>query len=164
VGESFPPLPPEYVTHAESGVSLLVGTCSAELSPDCVRGVGVRVWPDACHLTVLVPSATSAVSLANLAANPRVAVTLCHIPTHRTVQVKGRVLAVREGGEADRALATVYLERLARDLAWVGQPAANTLRLGHWPCKAIDLAIDVVYAQTPGPVAGHKMPLPEERR
>jgi hypothetical protein len=163
VGELFPPLPPEYVAHAESGVSILIGTCSADLDPDCVRGVGVRVWPDACHLTVLVPVATSVDALANLAGNPRLAVTMNHVPTHHTIQVKGRVLAIRAGADADLALATVYRERFARDLARVGMPAANTLRLGIWPCMAIDLAIDVCFAQTPGPKAGEKMPLPELR-
>ncbi|HEX5060499.1 MAG TPA: hypothetical protein VFV99_14125 [Kofleriaceae bacterium] len=156
---SYPPLPPELVTFAEGGVSILVGTCNRELVPDCVRGMGVRVWPGASGLTVLLPAATAAASIANVRDNPRLAVTLSHIPSHRTIQVKGKVIAVRDGDDADRELATRYREKLADDLAFVGQPAANTLRLGIWPCHAVDLEIEVVFAQTPGPVAGVKMPL-----
>lgn len=127
--------------------------------PDCVRGMGVRIWPGACQLTVLLPAATSATSVANLRANGRMAVTLSHIPTHKTIQVKGKVLDLREGVEADRELAIAYRKLLAADLGHVGQPPANTLRLGVWPCWAVDLEIAVVYAQSPGPVAGEKMPL-----
>jgi len=140
-------------------VSLLVGTCSLERVPDCVRGMGVKVAPGACDLTVLLPAATSATSIANLRANPRLALTLSHIPSHRTVQVKGPVLAIREGTDADQALATRYRELFAADLAFVGQPPGNTRRLGIWPCFAVDIHIAVVYAQTPGPSAGVQMPL-----
>src|SRR5687767_10904506 len=157
--ELYPPLPPDLVAFAQGSVSLLVGTCSRDLVPDCVRGMGLRVWPDARHLTVLLPAATAATSIENLRGNPRLAVTASHIPSHRTFQVKGSVLAVRNGAEEDRVLATRYRKLLAEDLAFVGQPAANTLRLAIWPCHAVDIEIAVVYVQTPGPSAGNKLPL-----
>ena len=147
------------MTFLEGGLSLLVGTCSPDLVPDCVRGVGVRVHPGACRLTVLLPAATSATSLANLRANPRLAVTMSEIPSHRTMQVKGAVIAIREGTEDDRALATSYRRKFADVLAFVGQPYETSLRISTWPCHAIDVEIAVVYAQTPGPSAGVKMPL-----
>lgn len=159
---TYPPLPPELAAFAETGVSILVGTCSADLAPDCVRGVGVRMWPDACHLTVLLPAVTAATSIANLAANPRLAVTLSQVSTYRTVQVKGRALAVREGGDQDRELALRYRALLTVDLAWVGVP--NSQRLGIWPCHAVDLEIEVAFVQTPGPSAGDKLPLPASPR
>ena len=121
--------------------------------------MGVRIWPGASQLTLFLPVVTAARSIANLRENPRIAITISHIPSHRTIQIKGAVLAIRDGDDADRALVTRYRELLADDLAFAGQPAANTLRLGIWPCHAIDVDIAVVYAQTPGPVAGVKMPL-----
>jgi hypothetical protein len=157
--DAYPPLPPELVTFVEGGVSLLVGTCSPELVPDCVRAVGLRVHPGARQLTVLLPAATSATSIANLRANPRLAVTMSQVANHRTMQVKGPVLAIRDGNEDDRALATRYRLLFADTLAFVGQPPATTLRLSIWPCHAIDIDIAVVYSQTPGPSAGVKMPL-----
>lgn len=160
---TFPPLPPELVSFTERGLSTLTGTCDANGIPDCVRAMGVRVWPGACQLTVLIPAASSATSIANLRANGRLAVTLSHIPTHKTVQLKGRVLAIRDGDEADRERAMHYRIKLSEDLAWVGLPAANTLRLGMWPCWAVDLEIEVVYEQTPGPAAGNQMPLATNR-
>lgn len=157
---TYPPLPPELIAFAHGGVSILVGTCGADLAPDCVRGMGVKVWPGACRATVLLPARTAAVSMENLRTNPRIAVTLSHIPTLRTLQLKGAVIAMREGDEAARELALRYRELLAGDLAFVGQPGANTLRLGLWPLHAVDLEIGVVFAQTPGPSAGARMPLP----
>jgi hypothetical protein len=155
--ELYPPLPPDLVTFAQGSVSLLVGTASKALVPDCVRAMGLRVWADRCHLTVLLPAATADVSVANLRENPRLALTASHIPSHRTFQVKGPVLAVRDGSLEDRALAEHYRQLFADDLAFVGQPAANTLRLSIWPCHAVDLAIEVAFVQTPGPTAGDKL-------
>jgi hypothetical protein len=143
-------------------VSLLVGTCDASARPDCVRAVGVRVRADACGLTVLVPSATGATSVANVRANPRIAVTLSEVPTHRTFQVKGRVLAVRDGDADDHALARRYRASFVETLAYVGQLPRLAGRIRVWPCHAIDLEIEVVFAQTPGPVAGERMPLREK--
>jgi hypothetical protein len=157
--ELYPPLPADLVSFAEGGVSLLVGTANTALEPDCVRGIGLRVWPDRCHLTVLLPVATGATSIANLRENPRLAVTVSHVPSHRTFQVKGPVLAVRDGTDQDRTFAEQYRVRFADELAFLGQPAANTLRLSVWPCHAVDVAIGVVYVQTPGPSAGNRLPL-----
>jgi hypothetical protein len=157
VSELYPPLPPDLVAFAEGGVSLLVATASATHEPDCVRAVGLRIWPGASQLTVLVPAATSVTSLANLRTNPRLALTMSQIPSHRTLQVKGNVTAIREGDDADRELATRYRARFANELAFIGNPVANTSRLGIWPCFAIDLDITIVYAQTPGPQAGVRL-------
>src|SRR5687768_5786715 len=118
---------------------MLVGTCGVDLAPDCVRAAGVRIWPDACRLTVLVPHATSATSIANVRANPRLALTLSQIPSHTTIQIKGKVLEVRAGDAADLDLAIRYRVELADALARIGQLPRNGLRLHVWPAWAIDL-------------------------
>ena len=155
---AYPPLPDELVEFTRGGKSLLVGTASAARVPDCVRAVGIRIWPGASQLTVLIPAATGARSVANLRETGKIAITLSHIPTHRTVQLKGSVLAVRDGDDADREHATRYRIAFAADLAWAGQSEARTLRLGIWPCVAVDVEIAVAFAQTPGPVAGKQLP------
>lgn len=159
---SYPPLPDELVALAQQGVSLLVGTCSPDLVPESVRAAGLRVWPGACQLTVLMPKATADVAIANLRANARLAVTIAEIETHRTVQVKGRVLAIRDGDEAERALSSRYSTLLRASFGWVGIPEGITRGLATWPAWAVDLDITHVYMQTPGPVAGQQMPLPSD--
>lgn len=156
---TFPPLPDELVEFVQGGVSLLTATCSPDLVPECMRAAGLRVWPGACQLTVLLPKATGDISIANLRANGRLAVTMSQIQTHRTVQVKGTVLAIREGDDADRALFERYAPGLRASLAHVGVPERISRRLKLWPAWAVDLEIVHVFAQTPGPVAGARMPL-----
>jgi hypothetical protein len=152
-------LPPEIVEFIEGGRSLLMGTCSPDLVPESVRGAGLRVWPCASRLTVLMPKATGDIAIANLRANGRLAVTMSQVETHRTVQVKGTVLAIRDGGEEDHALAERYATEFRKALAWVGLPEGVTKGLTIWPAWAIDLEIVHVFAQTPGPLAGARMPL-----
>ena len=156
----FPPLPDELVAFAQGGVSLVMGTCGPDLVPESVRAAGLRVWSGACHLTVLMPKATGEVALANLRANGRLAVTMSHVETFRTVQVKGTTLAIRDGDDADRELAMRYGAAFRAALAWDGIPEVVTKGLNLWPAWAIDLEIAHVFAQTPGPVAGVRMPLP----
>ncbi|HVK87468.1 MAG TPA: pyridoxamine 5'-phosphate oxidase family protein [Kofleriaceae bacterium] len=158
---SYPPLPPDLVEFVQGGRSLIVGTCSAALEPECVRGVGLRVWPCACKLTLLIPNEPGAQTIANLRETGRVAITLSYVPTLKTIQLKGRVLAIRAGDEADHALARRYRELFAPELAFAGMAPAHTSRLAIWPCCAVEIDLDVVYAQTPGPTAGEKLPLAE---
>ena len=156
---SYPPLPDEIVELVQGGVSLLTGTCGDDLVPECVRGVGLRVWPGACQLTVLIPQATGAQTIANLRQNGRLAVTVAQIPTHRSLQVKGKVRAIREGDAQDRELSDRYLPSFRAALAHIGIPEGVTQGITNWPLWAVDLEIEQVFAQTPGPVAGVKMPL-----
>jgi len=162
VAELYPPLPQELVAFAEGGVSILVGTASAKHEPDCVRGMGLRIWPGGAKLTVILPIVTGETSIANLRENPRLALTISHIPSHRTMQVKGPVIAIRDGGQEELELGVAYRAKFSEDLAFVGQPPANTLRLGIWPCVAVDIEIAVAFVQTPGPQAGIKL-TPESR-
>lgn len=106
---------------------------------------------------MLLPAATSTRAIADVRENPRLAVTVSHVPTHRTFQLKGDVTAVRDGTPEDRALSEHYRQLFADELAFVGQPAATTLRLSNWPCFAIEVAIRVCFVQTPGPTAGVRL-------
>lgn len=152
MAELSPPLSTELVLYVERAASILVGTVDAALVPDCVRGVGVRVAADRRHLTVLVPTAIAAPALANLRGNPRLAVTTAALPTFGTVQVKGTVTAIRDGDDADRALALAHQERFADEFAWAGREVTRARRVATWPCTAIDLAITTIFTAIPDPL------------
>ena len=157
---SFPPLPADLVEHVHGGVSLLTGTCSADLVPESVRSAGIRVWSCACKLTVFLPQATADIAVANLRSNPRIAITASQVETHRTVQMKGRVLAIRAANEEeDHPLVLRYGAAFRRALDFVGIPEGVTSGLAQWPAWAVDVEIEHVFAQTPGPLAGLRMPL-----
>jgi hypothetical protein len=153
----YPPLPPDVVTFVESGPSLVVGTRDAELVPDAVRAVGLRVWPGASRLTIFLATATSARAAANARSTGLLAITVSDPPTHRTYQIKGKVRDVRDAAAGDRAVIEKYVDDFADILATVGMPRPLTRRLTRWPALAVDLDIDEVFGQTPGPGAGNRM-------
>jgi hypothetical protein len=149
-----PILPAEVASFLESGISVLVGTRDARLAPESTRGVGARVEAGGAELTVFLPAATAARAVANLRDNGRIAICFSRAIDHRSIQVKGRVLSIRDGDAADRATIERWLEGLALGWQQVGIPPSTTRRLARWPVRAVRLALEEVYVQTPGPGAG----------
>lgn len=125
-----------------------------------MRAMGIRMAPDGKRLSIFLPVATAAQTIANLRVNPRIALTLSEISTHRTLQIKGVVLEMGDANDEDHTYVNSYREMFAADLAWAGQTRANTLALTNWPCHAVLVEIAVVYTQTPGPTAGLQLPVP----
>lgn len=144
----------ELATFLQSGVSLLVGTRDADLVPESLRAVGARVEPGGAEVTVYLPVATSARALANLRDNGRLAVCFSRPLDHRSVQLKGAVVALRDGVEADRRVVERYRALLTDVLAAVGVPPRITLQITHWPVAAARFRVESVFVQTPGPGAG----------
>jgi hypothetical protein len=141
----------------ESGISVLVGTRSPRLFPECMRAMGARVERGGEELCVFAPAATAAVTLANLRDNGRIAVCFSRPQDHRSMQVKGKLLSVTDADSTDRDHVLRYRAAFAQELFWVGLPAQTTLRIAHWPCHAIRLQAETVFVQTPGPGAGEPL-------
>jgi hypothetical protein len=138
----------------ESGISILVGTRSDRLVPECCRGVGARVEDGGAELTVFLPVATSEGTIANLRDNGRIAVCFARAMDHRSVQVKGSVLGIEEARAEDRPRVLEYRMALAEAWGVIGVPPRITLRMVHWPCHAVRLRVGAIFNQTPGPGAG----------
>jgi hypothetical protein len=141
-----------------SGVDMYVATRSADSMPESQVAMGLRVHADRRTMTVYVPTTHVALTLANLADNGQIAVTVSHPPDHRTVQLKGRSTGVRESTDADRAIQEVCRAALVDAFAVVGIPRALTRSMPWWPSTAIELELRDIYLQTPGPNAGERMP------
>jgi hypothetical protein len=140
-----------------SGVDVYVATRGADLMPESVMGMGVRVHPDRRRVTVYVPTEIAAATLANLQDNGQVAATLCHPPDHRTIQLKGRCTGLRASTEADRELQEVFRSAMVTVFAAVGIPRALTRALPWWPSTAVEFELDGIFTQTPGPDAGERL-------
>jgi len=136
--------------------AIAIGSRDQELVPACTLAVGAQA-DDAGRLTVYVPDAIGAAIFRNVEANGRVAVVMEHIPTHRTVQVKGRCLEMRPAREDERPIVERSQAQFLEVVALIGAPA-HAARRRRWPCRAITFSVDEVYEQTPGPRAG--LPLP----
>jgi hypothetical protein len=136
------------------GRSVLVGTVDPAGRPACCRGVGLRLAEDRQGVTVYLPVATGAETVANLATTGRIAVVSSEPLSHETLQLKGRIQAVRIAAAEEEALVRECLERFADALDQVGLPRAVTRTLACWPAFAVDVAVEAVFDQTPGPRAG----------
>jgi len=152
-------IPPELFEFLESGVSILVGTRSARLLPEPCRAAGVRVESEGRELTVFLPEVTSEAALANLRENGRIAVCLARVD-HRSVQIKGQVVAIQAASTEDRDRIQRHRRALAEALGIVGIPPRITLRTAHWPAHAVRLRVESVFDQTPGPGAGNALSPP----
>ena len=140
-----------------SGVTLYVASRDAGMIPESVLGMGIRVHPDRRKVTVFVPQSLGAQTLANLADNGQIAVTLCHPPNHRTVQLKGRCTGFRDSTDAERELQEIFRAALVGAFVAVGIARCRTRGLPWWPSTAIDFEVADVFTQTPGPNAGARL-------
>ncbi|HQQ78162.1 MAG TPA: pyridoxamine 5'-phosphate oxidase family protein [Thermoanaerobaculia bacterium] len=133
--------------------AIAVGTRDAAMRPACSMAVGVA-FPGEGRVTVYVPEATGARTLADLEANGAIAVVFEEIPTHHTVQLKGRVTEIRPAGERERELVERSIGGFFAQVEAVGGPPAVVRRKRRWPCRAVTFAVADVFEQTPGPKAG----------
>ena len=145
-------IPPDVASFLASGPSILVGTCSAAGVPSCGYGLGVRA--DGGRLWVFLPVAFSAGLVADHRATGEIATTFSRPRDHQTVQLKGRVLAIRDGDEADRAAVERHRLRWIDELERIRTPRHHLGRVVHWPCHAVEMEVRELYSQTPGPGAG----------
>jgi hypothetical protein len=150
---------PELAEFLESGISVLVGSRDARLIPESTRAFGARVEAGGKELTVFLPAATDGITLANVRDNGRLAVCFSAVD-HRSYQVKGRFVGVRDADEIDRRAIERYRAALAQHYGHVGMPPRLTYRLQCLPAHAVRLAVETVFLQTPGPGAGGKLGKP----
>jgi hypothetical protein len=141
----------------EIGLSFIVGTADAGGMPSSCRGFGARVEDDARAMTVWVPVGTGQAVIANLPANPWVAMVICEPLSHETIQVKGSSSSFRLGTPDEEELVRRQMDLFARTLGEIGLPGRIASRINRWPAFAISFAIDRVFDQTPGPKAGSQM-------
>lgn len=138
----------------EEGMSVIVGTADLEGVPAGCRGIAVRTAPDFSTVTVYVPVATSRDIVANAATTKRLAVVATNVFDAASLQMKGAVTAVRLADDAEEAFVRTRLDKFAEALDVLGIPKRVTKALNHWPAFALEMKIDEIYDQTPGPKAG----------
>lgn len=137
-----------------AGMHMAVGTVDAAGNPCVCDAVALALDPGGSAVTVYLPVAIAAETVANLATNGRVAIVSTFPPDHGTVQLKGRSRGVRLAGPEQRDFVAESLGRLAEVLEQMGLPRAITLSVQHWPAFAVDVEVESVFDQTPGPRAG----------
>lgn len=144
----------ELVEFMEGGVSLLIGTRSAELRPAGRRAFGARIDAEQSAATVFVPACGAELVLANLKDNGQVAATFARPLDNRALQLKGRCLNVHETSAAERAFQDRYFAAFSEALLLLGQQPKLLRRVRYFPSYAVTFRIESMFEQTPGPDAG----------
>lgn len=139
---------------ADGGVSVLVATVDADGFPTCCRGIAIAFKNDFESVTIYLPAATAQETIANVATTRRVALACSHPLSHQSIQIKGLTRGVKLAPSEDEAFVRQRLDQFAGVLDDVGLPRRVTRSIAHWPAFAIDISIEQVFDQTPGPKAG----------
>ena len=136
------------------------GTRDANLVPSGHRLAGWQIDQSGRTLTAFMPAASSPQLLEALRDNGRIAITFEEVGTHETYQVKGRYLSHRPVRPADVELAGASRERFARSLrSLYNDEQAAVLMAASVPAPglAVEIGVDEVFLQTPGPGAGARI-------
>lgn len=149
-------LSPALAEFVQSGLSTIVGSSSPDGRPQCMRGIGLVVC-EADRGCVFLPCVAAGPTLQNLGSNRRIAVSLSQLGTHKTVQLKGAVNAIRLAAEQDRPDLERLFERIIERLSFVGFPRAVIQSVNRWPSWHVEFEVREVFLQTPGPQAGLRL-------
>jgi hypothetical protein len=156
----MPILSPELVSFLEGPNSIMVASRDAALVPALARVVAMTCEPDGDHVTVMVPDAAAARVLAQLRADGRVAVVSELSSTHRTIQVKGRAVAITSTPADLQPLIETRVAAFAAHIETIGIPRVLTFRIVRWPCTSVRIKVEQVFDQSPGPGAGAPLASP----
>jgi hypothetical protein len=141
----------------EPGVSVIVGSVDAQGNPACCRAVGLRSDDELATATVFVPMATSRETIANVASTHRIAVVTTHPISHCATQLKGFVEQTRLARADEEPFVVAHLGGFGGVLNTIGYPPRLTRAVVHWPAFALEIRVDEIYEQSPGPKAGSRL-------
>ena len=141
----------------ERGSSVLLASVDGKGMPACCRAIAVNSGDGFRTLTVYVPVATSREIIANVASSRRMAISVTHPLEHYSVQLKGTTTSIRLARDDEQDFVETRVLDFSDVLFEIGLPRKITRSIAHWPAFAIDVNVEQVFEQTPGPNAGNPM-------
>jgi hypothetical protein len=151
----------ELTAMIEDGAGLVVGTVGDDGEPRATRAWSVTlVDPDERRVRVVV-SADDEVTVANLRVGTTLALNGADVRTLRSVQLKGRVVAVEAAGPDDLDSARDQSERFLQAVHDTdGNPLEQLRRILPIEVVVVEVVVVEMYDQTPGPDAGGALVVP----
>jgi hypothetical protein len=141
----------------DAGMSLLVATVNAENVPSCCRAIALASADDLATVTVYLPLATSHETVQNIATTRRLAIAATYPPDNFSIQLKGTAGDARLARDEEAAFVRSRLNAFADVLDTTGIPRRVTANASCWPAFAVDMRVEQVFDQTPGPNAGTRV-------
>ncbi len=141
----------------DPGASVLVGTVDAQGMPSCCRAIAITSNDDLKTVAVYIPIVTSQQIIRDIATSHRLAVAATHLVEHFSVQLKGTAHSARLARKDEEALVESRLQALGDVIHSLGVPRRLTRSITHWPAFVVDMCVEDVFEQTPGPNAGARI-------
>jgi hypothetical protein len=150
-------MPPDIDQLVRQGVAIVVATRDGELKPAVARAWAPELSDDGDALTICVEAPAGSPTRANLEDGSPAAITLTLPSTYSSMQVKGRVTAVRELDAADRERLARHADAFVLDTATLGLAERVARALQDTDYLTIDVVLADRFDQTPGPGAGGRL-------
>jgi hypothetical protein len=141
----------------DAGNSVLVATVDAQNTPSCCRAIAIQSTDNLESATIYLPIATSQQIIQDAATTRRIAVAATNIIDHCSTQLKGTVRTARVAGDEEMAFVRSRLQAFADVIEGIGVPRRTARTLAHWPAFALEMRVDEIFDQTPGPNAGSRL-------
>jgi len=138
----------------DPGTTVIVGTIDIRGVPDVCRATAVASRDDLATLLVYLPVATSQTMIQNLADTKRMAVTVMHPANNCATQLKGSLVGVRLAGDDEAGFVHGQFGAFTDVLDRIGVPRRLSRSLRYWPAFAVEMQVEQMFEQTPGPQAG----------
>lgn len=147
-------------TIVDGGASLVVATVSEDGEPRAARAWATTVVdPEALRVRIAM-AADDDVAVGNLATGT-IALTAADVRTLRSVQLKGRVMAVEPATAADLQRVVEHSDRFFDAVHETdGNPLPLLRRLLPHRVVAVELSVDEAFDQSPGSGAGEALRTP----
>lgn len=150
-------IPQPIVELLETGVSVMVGTRDASLTPECTRAWGIEIGADRGTVTIFLSETFAGKTIDNLRENGLIAVTCTRPTDHITCQLKGRLQKIKPVQRAQRDVSRKWHREFTAELKAIGVPSKLSEAWIIEPTVAVEIAVTDVFEQTPGPGAGRKV-------
>ena len=96
-------------------------------------------------------------TMANVAATERLAIVTTHPISHCATQLKGIVQRTRPARDDEEPFIAEHFAGFGGVLNTIGYPLRVTRSMTHWPAFALEMRVDEIYEQSPGPNAGTRL-------
>jgi len=148
---------PEIEEFLASGVVTLIGTGDAAGRPHAAIGWAPRASGSGATLDVFLDTVRAEQTLANLADNGRIAVTMMHPSSYRALQLKGTFRDSGTPGAVDNEWVQQQREAFVASASLVGDPPSVLRNLWFDEVIRVTFAVEGAFNQTPGPEAGRPL-------
>lgn len=149
-------LSPDLVEFLDGPNSVMMATQNGSLKPTSTRALTLTCVPGQDRVKVWLPSSVTERAIEDLRVDKRIAVGCSRASSHQTFQLKGHVVNVRSLPEDIKPEVARRFAIFAQECEQVGLPRRLLERVVIWPTVEIEVAVEEIYDQRPGPGAGER--------